>query len=520
MRVFLFSQQSKNMTPSLIITVILLYFGVLVGIAWITSRNADSNSYFLGNKTSPWLAVAFGMLGDSLSGVTFISVPGAVGGAKFSYLQLVLGYFVGYFIISRVLLPLYYRMNLTSIYSYLEERYGRNAQKTGAFFFILSRVLGAAGRLFLAASVIQIFVFDQMSVPTWLSSDGVGVPFWLSVSVIILLIFIYTYKGGIKTLVWTDTFQSSMLLLAVIASVWVIGSNLDLDIKGVFNTVKDSDYSQVFFWDWAPKNFFFKQFLGGAFIAVVMTGLDQNMMQKNLSCRSLGEAQKNMEWFSLVMALVNIFFLCLGALLWTYANKVGLDLPLNAAGKPNTDALFPTLALEHLGLVAGLLFIVGLTAATFSSADSVLTTLTTSFYVDFLEYDKKELPEKKKTNVRHIVHIAFAVILLLVILVFKQLNSSAVIDTVLKVATYTYGPLLGLFAFGIFTKRKAKDGWIPAICIVAPLLTYLIDINSVEWMGGYQFGNELLLLNGILTAVLLWMAKGPHPQSFSQGEGR
>ncbi|MES2628314.1 MAG: sodium:solute symporter [Bacteroidota bacterium] len=495
------------MTPTLIIAVIGLYFAILVGIAWITSRNADSDSYFLGNKTSPWIAVAFGMLGDSLSGVTFISVPGAVGAAKFSYLQLVLGYLVGYFIISRILLPLYYRMNLTSIYSYLEERYGRNAQKTGAFFFILSRMLGAAGRLFLAVTVIQFFVFSKLDVPHWLNPSGTGVPFWLSVSIIILLIFVYTYKGGIKTLVWTDTFQSSVLLLAVVASVVVIASNLDLSFGGVVSTIKNSEYSQVFFWDWAPKNFFFKQFLGGAFIAVVMTGLDQNMMQKNLSCRSLGDAQKNMEWFSLVMALVTIFFLCLGALLWTYANKIGLELPLNSAGKPDTDTLFPNLALNHLGLWAGLLFIVGLTAATFSSADSVLTTLTTSFYVDFLEYDKKGLTEKKKTNARHIIHIAFAVILLIVILLFKQLNSSAVIDTVLKVATYTYGPLLGLFAYGIFTKTKTRDALVPLICLLAPLVSYLIDINSVKWLGGYQFGNELLLLNGGITALMLWMAR-------------
>lgn len=494
------------MTPSLIITIILVYFSILVGIAWFTSRNANSDSYFLGNKASPWLAVAFGMLGDSLSGVTFISVPGAVGGGQFGYLQLVMGYLVGYLIITQVLLPLYYRLNLTSIYSYLEGRYGRNAQKTGAFFFIISRVLGAAGRLFLAASVIQLFVFDQMSVPTWLSSDGVGVPFWLSVSIIILLIFIYTYKGGIKTLVWTDTFQSSVLLLAVVASVAVIASNLDLNFAGVVSTIKESDYSKIFFWDWAPKNFFFKQFLGGAFIAVVMTGLDQNMMQKNLSCRSLGDAQKNMRWFSIVMALVNVFFLSLGALLWTYGNKIGIELPLNAGGKPNTDYLFPTLALGHLGIWAGLLFIVGLTAATFSSADSVLTTLTTSFYVDFLEYDKKKITEKKKTNMRHGVHIAFAVILLLVILMFKQLNSMAIIDTVLKLANYTYGPLLGLFAFGIFSKRKAKDSLIPIICLVSPLLSYAIDVNSVEYLGGYQFGNELLLLNGGLTALMLFLS--------------
>ncbi len=480
------------MSATLIVLIILAYFGFLMGIAWLTSRNANADSYFLGNKASPWIAVAFGMLGDSLSGVTFISVPGAVGGGQLGYLQLVLGYLVGYVIISQVLLPLYYRMNLTSIYTYLETRYGRNAQKTGAFFFILSRTLGAAGRLYLAASVIQLFVFDQM-----------GVPFWLSVSIIIVLILTYTYKGGIKTLVWTDTFQSAILLLAVVASVVVIASRMELSFVDLVGKIGDSKYSQVFFWDWAPRNYFWKQFIGGAFIAVVMTGLDQNMMQKNLSCRSLGDAQKNILSFSVVMAVVNVFFLSLGALLWIYADQIALELPLNAIGKPNTDYLFPILALNNLGPWAGLLFILGLTAATFSSADSVLTTLTTSFYVDFLEYDKKGVAERTRTKARHIIHVGFAVVLLLVILLFKQLNSKAIIDTVLTLAGYTYGPLLGLFAFGILTKRKAIDKWIPVICLIAPIVTYIVDVNSVKWLNGYQFGYELLILNGLITFALL-----------------
>ncbi|HEX4887936.1 MAG TPA: sodium:solute symporter [Luteibaculaceae bacterium] len=475
-----------------------LYFGVLVGIAYFTSKGADSGSYFLGNKQSPWYAVAFGMLGDSLSGVTFISVPGAVGGAQFSYLQLVLGYMAGYLIISRVLLPLYYRLNLTSIYAYLEGRYGRNAQKTGAFFFILSRLLGAAGRLYLAATVIQLFVFD-----------AIGIPFWLSVTIIIALIFAYTYRGGIKTLVWTDTFQSTILLLAVLCSVVVIASKMDLSLGGVVNQIAQSDYSKVFFWDWAPKTFFFKQFIGGAFIAVVMTGLDQNMMQKNLSCKSLPDAQKNMEWFSVVMALVNVCFLSLGALLWIYATQIQLTLPTNALGKPITDYLFPTLAFNQLGTAAGLLFILGLTAATFSSADSVLTTLTTSFYHDFLELHKKTASEAYKERYRHAIHIGFAVLLLGVILLFKLFNNAAIIDTVLLIANYTYGPLLGLFFFGILTRRGASDKWIPWIALAAPALCWVVNSHSQAWWGGYQFGNELLLLNGALTAAMLWMAKAP-----------
>lgn len=475
------------MSPKLIIACIAGYFSILLLIAWWTSRNANNKSYFLGNKTSPWYAVAFGMISDSLSGVTFISVPGAVGSSNFSYLQLVLGYVVGYYVIGSVLLPLYYRLNLTSIYTYLLQRFGTYSQKTGSFFFLLSRTLGAAGRLFLAAGVIQLFVFDHF-----------GIPFWFSVSVIIALMLIYTYKGGIKTLVWTDTFQSAFLLLGVILSIAAISSELNLSFSGITETVVNSSYSKVFFWDWQAKSFFPKQFLGGMFIAIVMTGLDQNMMQKNLSCKSLGDAQKNIYWFSIVLAIVNVFFLSLGALLYAYSESKGIAIPAK------TDNLFPMLALQHLGTFAGLVFIIGLTAATFSSADSVLTTLTTSFYIDFLDAENKDYSEKKKTFIRHIIHISFAVILLLVILVFKAMNSAAIIDTVLMLAGYTYGPLLGMFAFGLFSKQKVNDKLVPLVCILSPLLCYYLNLNSVEWLGGYKFGNELLLLNGVVTFVGLW----------------
>ncbi len=478
------------MSPSLIISCIAGYFSILLLIAWWTSRNADSKGYFLGNKASPWYAVAFGMISDSLSGVTFISVPGAVGSSNFSYLQLVLGYVIGYYVIGSVLLPLYYRLNLTSIYTYLLQRFGAYSQKTGSFFFLLSRTLGAAGRLFLAAGVIQLFVFDHF-----------GIPFWLSVSVIIILMLVYTYKGGIKTLVWTDTFQSAFLLLGVVLSIAAISSELNLSFSGMTETVANSNYSKVFFWDWQAKSFFPKQFFGGMFIAIVMTGLDQNMMQKNLSCKSLGEAQKNIYWFSIVMAIVNVFFLSLGALLYAYSESKGIAIPAK------TDNLFPMLALQHLGTFAGLVFIIGLTAATFSSADSVLTTLTTSFYIDFLDVDNRNYSEKKKTNVRHIIHISFAVLLLLVILVFKAMNNAAIIDTVLMLAGYTYGPLLGMFAFGLFTKQKVNDTLVPLICVLSPLICYYLNLNSVEWLGGYKFGNELLLLNGAITFAGLWIIR-------------
>jgi len=489
------------MSPILIISCIGLYFGGLLLIAYLTSKNSTADSYFSGNHASPWYAVAFGMIGDSLSGVTYISVPGKVGGANFSYLQLVLGYFVGYFIISKVLLPIYYKMNLISIYTYLETRFGKHTQKTGAFFFILSRILGASGRLYLAAGVIQFFVFDQIK--------SVHIPFWLSVSVILVLMLLYTYKGGIKTLVWTDTFQSLFLVLGVVVSIAIIIDKMDIGFGQAVSNIASSEYSKTFFWDWHKSNFFLKEFIGGVFIAVAMTGLDQNMMQKNLSCKSLGEAQKNIFWFSIVMVIVNVFFLSLGVLLYQYYAHSLIDLPINAeSGKVITDKVFPNLALNHLGVFAGLIFIIGLTAATFSSADSVLTTLTTSTYVDMLEYDRNtKLSEKQKTKRRTYIHIGFAVILWLVIIVFDILNQRAIIDTILMLAGYTYGPLLGLFAIGLFTKINLNDRLVPIICVVAPVITYVLANYVVKPMTSYEIGNELIIINAGITVLGLLFVK-------------
>lgn len=485
------------MSPVLIISFIAFYFLFLLGIAWYTSRKSSADAYFLGNKSSPWYIVAFGMIGDSLSGVTYISVPGKVGSAHFSYLQLVLGYFVGYFIISHILLPIYYKLNLISIYEYLKTRFGKFTQKTGALFFILSRIMGAAGRLYLAAGVIQLFVFDRF--------ETVHVPFWVSVSVILALMLLYTYRGGIKTLVWTDSFQSFFLVLGVVLSIVAIISKMDISFGEAIGKIVQSGYTETFFWDWKSSNFFLKEFLGGVFIAVAMTGLDQNMMQKNLSCKSLGEAQKNIFWFSIIMVIVNIIFLSLGALLYIYYNQTGTALPLNAeTQKVLTDKVFPNLALNHLGIFAGLVFIIGLTAATFSSADSVLTTLTTSFYIDILEYDKNEkLSEKTKSKHRTIIHILFAVTLWIVILFFDALNQKAIIDSILMLAGYTYGPLLGLFALGLFTKIKLNDAFVPFICIIAPVLTYLLSNTFKSVLGDYKIGNELILVNAGITILLL-----------------
>lgn len=483
------------MSPVFILSCIGGYFLFLLLIAWYTSRHATNESYFLGNKASPWYAVAFGLIGDSLSGVTFISVPGQVGVKQFSYLQIVLGYVLGYVVIARILLPLYYRLNLTSIYSYLLGRFGVWSQKTGSFFFLLSRTIGAAFRLYLTASVVQMFVFDK-----W------GVPFWVTVATIILLMLIYTYKGGIKTLVWTDTFQSTFLLLGVVLSIAAITRQLDWGVGEMIASVKNSDYAKVFFWHWQDKKFFLKEFLSGAAIAIVMTGLDQNMMQKNLSCRSLPEAQKNIYSFTVVMVLVNVFFVSLGALLHTYANAKGISIPAR------TDQLFPLLALQHLGTFAALAFVVGLTAATFSSADSVLTTLTTSFCIDILGTEQPgRYSEVQRTAVRHKVHLSFAVVLLAVILIFWAVNNEAVINAIFTVAGYTYGPLLGLFAFGLFSRLRVRDVWVPFVCCLAPVVCYVLNANSVTWFHGYQFGFELLILNGLLTFLGLWLIRRKHP---------
>ncbi len=489
------------MSPLLIISCIGLYFGGLLLIAYLTSKNSTAESYFSGNHSSPWYAVAFGMIGDSLSGVTYISVPGKVGSANFSYLQLVLGYFVGYFIISKVLLPIYYKMNLISIYTYLETRFGKKTQKTGAFFFILSRILGASGRLYLAAGVIQFFVFDQIR--------SVHIPFWLSVSIILILMLLYTYKGGIKTLVWTDTFQSMFLVLGVIVSIAIIIDKMDIGFGQAVSNIANSAYSKTFFWDWHKSNFFIKEFIGGIFIAVAMTGLDQNMMQKNLSCKSLGEAQKNIFWFSIVMVVVNIFFLSLGVLLYQYYAHSLIDLPINAeTNKVLTDKVFPNLALNHLGMFAGLIFIIGLTAATFSSADSVLTTLTTSTYVDILEYDKNStMSESEKSKRRTYIHIGFAIILWLVIIIFDILNQKAIIDTILLLAGYTYGPLLGLFIIGLFTTLTLKDQLVPIICVIAPIFTYILANYIIKPMTHYEIGNELIIINAGITILGLLVVK-------------
>jgi len=475
------------MQPLHIIILIVSYFSVLILISFITSKSANNTTFFKADNSSPWYLVAFGMIGASLSGVTFISVPGWVEDANMSYFQMVLGYVVGYAIIGFVLLPLYYRLNLTSIYTYLEDRFGTYSYKTGASFFLLSRTIGAAFRLFLVANVLQIILFDAY-----------GVPFWVTVSITILLIWLYTFKGGIKTIVWTDTLQTLFMLIAVGVCIYTISSEMEID--NLFTYVADSELSKTFFFeDVNAGNYFWKQFLAGAFIAVVMTGLDQDMMQKNLTCRNLKDAQKNMFWFTIVLVIVNFFFLALGVLLTDYAKQNGIDA--------HKDQLFPIIATKGtLGLATALFFLLGLIAAAYSSADSALTSLTTSFSIDILEIDKKK-NKSEQEKIRKKIHILFSFVLIATILIFKYfIADTSVIAKIFTFAGYTYGSLLGLYAFGLFTKLKVKDKMVPAICIIAPILTLIISYYSKEKLG-FDFGFFVLVLNGFLTFVGLYLFK-------------
>ncbi len=480
-----------NLSVPFLLLIIALYFFVLLGISWWKGRNANADGYFLGNKSSPWYLVAFGMIGDSLSGVTFVSVPGKVGIEQFAYLQIVLGYLLGYWVIAYVLLPLYYRLNLTSIYTYLGGRFGLAAQKTGSVFFLLSRTIGAAFRLFISAKVLQVFLFDQL-----------GVPFVVSVSGIIVLILLYTLRGGIRSLIWTDTFQSLFLILGVVLTAWSITRQLNWSFTEAVSQIANSPYSSVFNWDPKSKLYFWKQLISGAFLAIVMTGLDQNMMQKNLSCRTLPEAQKNVLWFSVIVVLVNVIFVSLGALMYLFAAERGIAVP------DSTDSFLPMLTFSHLGTFAAVFFLLGITAATFSSADSVLTTLTTSFYIDILGYDRKSnLSEKQSARIRGFIHAGFSLALLGVILLFYAINNKAVIDGVFTAAGYTYGPLLGLFAFGIFTKWHVKAIPVVLVALCSPVLSFLLSYYSSALFGGYQIGFELLLINGLLTFLGLFLLR-------------
>lgn len=474
------------MNPYLVLGIILGYFFVLMFISWLTSRNADTQAFFTANRKSPWYLVAFGMVGATLSGVTFISVPGEVGNTAFSYLQFVFGNIVGYWLVAGILLPLYYRLNLVSIYSFLEQRFGVNSYKTGSFFFLVSKLIGAAFRLYLVAGVLQIAFFDAFNIP-----------FFLTVIVTIALIWVYTLRGGIKTIVWTDTLQTLFLVSAVIFTIVAISKNMGWDSGDLFKEITENSNSRIFFWDWRSGNNFFKQFFAGMFVTIVMVGMDQDMMQKNLTCKNIKEAQKNMLVFSFSFLITVFLFLGLGVLLYIYAEKSGI------AVLKNTDDLYPMLALNHFGLQVGIAFLLGITAAAYSSADSALTALTTSFSIDFLKIEKYE--ERKKQKIKKWSHLLFSVLLIVVILVFRAINEESIVVAVFRVAGYTYGPILGLFVFGIYSKRKVNDKWVPFVGILAPVLCYFISKYSEIIFNGYKFGFELLILNGLITILGLFL---------------
>ncbi len=471
------------MSSTTILTVIIIYFSLLFIISYLTGKNDSNSTFFLGDRNSPWYIVAYGMIGTTLSGITFISVPGWVGNSQFSYMEMVFGFFFGYFIISRVLLPLYYKLELTSIYTYLKDRFGNSSYKTGSAFFLLSRTIGASFRLYLIASVLQFAVFDSLEIP-----------FYVTVIITIALIWLYTYRGGIRTIIWTDTLQTTFMLGTVFVIIYTVTSKMNLDFISTINLIKESEYSKIFFFeDWRDSKYFFKQFLSGVFMAIVMTGLDQDQMQKNLSCRNLKDAQKNMMVFSSILIFVDLLFLSLGALLYIYSNKFGIIIPSDA------DMLFPNIAINSgLPSYVGILFIIGIIAAAYSSADSALTSLTTSFCVDILEFEKQDPEQQVKT--RKYSHMLLSFVLLGVILLFRVINDQSVIKSLFTVAGYTYGPLLGMFSFGLFTKWSIKDKLVPLIAIISPIICYIIK----QYI---PFGFELLIINGIITFIGLYIIR-------------
>jgi solute:Na+ symporter, SSS family len=478
------------MNPIWIAIILLGYFGLLLLISRLTSKGADNQGFFIGNRKSPWFIVAIGMVGASISGVTFISVPGWVISSQFAYMQMVLGYLAGYQVIIWFLLPLYYRLRLTSIYGYLDQRFGYWSYKSGAFYFLLSRTIGSAARLFLVSAVLQLTLFDPMHVP-----------FAVNVLITIGLIWLYTFKGGIRTIIWTDSLQALMFITALILTLVLVMKDLNLGWTEMIGQIRDGGLGQIFFWDdfGSDKRHFIKYFIGGMFITITMTGLDQDMMQKNLSCRTLSDSQKNMTWFSLSLIPINFLFLILGALLILFARARNVEIPVAA------DSLFPLIATGgYLFPLVSVVFIVGLVAAAFSSADSAMTALTTSITIDIL--NKENAPEAETRKVRYRVHVFLSVVFLLVILAFRALNDRSIIDSIFTIAGYTYGPLLGLFVFGMFTRHRVHDRLVPAVVILAPVLTFLIQHFSKQLIN-YVFSFELLLINGLLTVLFLWFIR-------------
>jgi SSS family transporter len=466
------------MSTTILFLVLVIFFTLVFAISHFTSKNVNNETFFTGNRKSRWYMVAFAMIGTTISGVTFISVPGEVGNSGWTYLQFLLGNFVGYWVIALVLIPLYYRLNLVSIYTYLRERFGVRSYKTGSFFFLVSRTIGASFRMYLVVGVLQIAFFNAL-----------GIPFWMTVAIAIFMIWAYTFRAGIKTVIWTDSLQTTFLLASVVLTTILVSRQLDMNLGQMIKAIDEHPFSKTFDWDWRSKTNFFKQVMAGLGIVIVMNGLDQDMMQKSLTCRNQKEAQKNIYWFSLAFILTNLLFLSLGVMLYIYAQMKGIQF----TGK--SDEFFPFLALNYFGTIAGVLFLLGIVSATYSSSDSALTALTTSFSIDFLNLDPTH-PKSKSTRMK--VHIGFSILMFLVIVLFRIINNESVVTAVFRVAGYTYGPLLGLFAFGILTKRQVYDRYVPYLGLLSPVLTYVINANSEKWFNGYKFGFELLLLNGMI----------------------
>lgn len=478
---------------NLILVVFIAYTLLILLVAHLTSRKTSNSTFFTGNRKSPWFVVAYGMIGASLSGVTFMSVPGGVYSGQFTYFGIVLGYIIGYAVIAFLLLPLYYKLNLTSIYSYLEIKFGKSSEKTGALLFIISRLVGSAIRMYLVVFVLYEFVFKA-----W------GIPFWVPAVIFIVLILIYTFKGGIKTVVWTDTLQTTFLILAALMTVVIILKNLNISFVELMSISSERGYTKLFETDWSHSKFFVKQILSGAFITITMTGLDQDMMQKNLTCKSLRDAQKNVLTSSFFFVVVNVLFMSLGAALIYYAQETGLQLPTNANGVVVNDKIFPTVAFS-LDKLTSIVFMIGLIAAGYSSADGTLTALTTTFCFDFLHFDKNDrISEEQKTRYRKFIHVGFALLYLLVIIMFRPFHNESLIDKIFEIAGYTYGPLLGLYTFGLFVKnRKPNDKYVPIVAIASPIISYILNLYSKEIFFGYQFGFEILIVNGLLTFIAL-----------------
>jgi Na+/proline symporter len=479
------------MSPLLLFSFVVAYFLLLLVVAYRTSRGSDNESFFIGNRNSNWMLVAFGMIGTSLSGVTFVSVPGAVSRDSFSYFQITLGYFLGYLLIAYVLLPLYYRMHLTSIYNYLNERLGFSSYKTGAAFFILSRVLGATARLYLVVNILQDAILS-----------GFHVPFWLTTLIILLMILLYTYEGGVKTIVWTDTLQTSCMLGGMVICSLFILQHLNLNLSGAMQAMQAKGYARIFFTDPDSKLFFAKQIIAGMFITVTMTGMDQEMMQKSISVRTLKDSQKNMVVLGFIMLVVIFLFLFLGGLLHLFANSIDLSV--------TGDRLFPELALHHMPRIISIIFIIALISALFPSSDGAITALTASFCIDILGINRnKQLKEARRKKIRQRVHLVFIFVFLIFVLIYKWISSDSMIGIILKLATYTYGPLLGLFSFSILTRRSLRNGWVPFVCIMAPVLCFFIDKYQQFIFGNFHIGLELLLINGIITFLGLWFISIP-----------